>query len=51
LTVRYSGWTLSKCGNARITLLEACGDGGVRIETAVIIPRVPSAPMKSCLRS
>ena len=51
LTIWYSGMTLLKEGKARMTLFEAWGDGGVRIDTPVMTPRVPSAPMKSCLRS
>ena len=34
-----------------MTLFDAWGAGGVNIDTPVIIPRVPSAPIKSCLRS
>lgn len=34
-----------------MTLFEAWGAGGVRIDTPVMTPSVPSAPMKSCLRS
>lgn len=32
-------------------LLVARGAGGVTMDTAVTMPRVPSAPMNSCLRS
>ena len=34
-----------------MTLFDAWGAGGVNIDTPVITPRVPSAPIKSCLRS
>ena len=34
-----------------MTLLEELGAGAVRMETPVMIPRVPSEPINSCFRS
>jgi len=51
LTFWNRGRTLSKWGKARRTLLVAWGAGGVRMETPVMIPNVPSDPMKSCFKS
>jgi hypothetical protein len=34
-----------------MTLLDAFGAGAVKIETPVIIPSVPSEPIKSCFKS
>ena len=51
LTSWKSGRTFSYLGSASITLLDAIGAGAARIDTPVMTPKVPSAPMKSCFRS
>ena len=43
--------TAAKEGTARKVTCTELGAGGQRMLTAVMMPRVPSDPMKSCLRS
>ena len=51
LTILNGGATWSELGSDRKMVFVAAGITGVRIDTPVTTPRVPSAPMNICFRS